>query len=210
MPMETHLLQALHGLRHPAADAFWLGVTMLGSDHTFLMLAPLFLWWGNRRRGYWFLWIFLFSIWLNENLKSWVGLPRPSLAALPQLGAFTAEGYSFPSGHAQHSVVFWGALALRLRSPAARAGLLCLPLLIGFSRLYLGVHWPTDVLGGWLLGAALVAALAIGERCGSDAALLQNRGGWSLAVAAVLAASSPSRTALVASAALLGAALGIA
>jgi undecaprenyl-diphosphatase len=75
---------------------------------------------------------------------------------------------SFPSGHALNSMAFYGAVALtigrRLRSRWLRGFALAfglgLPLLIGFSRVYLGVHYFTDVLGGWVVG--LVLALLAG------------------------------------------------
>ena len=92
------------------------------------------------------------------------------------VAGYTADSFSYPSGHATIAVGFYGALALilayRLRGPArwavvAAGGLLVI--LIGFSRLYLGVHYPTDVLAGFLaaplwlvnVGAAYVLWLSV-------------------------------------------------
>ncbi len=90
---------------------------------------------------------------------------------------YTAGFYSFPSGHATVAVGFYGALALvlayHLRGPARLAALgagALLVLLIGFSRLYLGVHYPTDVLAGflaaplWLVSVGCVYVLWISAR----------------------------------------------
>ena len=90
---------------------------------------------------------------LTTVLKSVFGRARPELFDT----GYTASYYSFPSGHATVAVGFYGTLTLilayRLRGPArwaVAAGGALLVLLIGFSRLYLGVHYPTDVLAGFL------------------------------------------------------------
>lgn len=96
--------------------------------------------------------------WLLETvLKVAVHRPRPELPHLVSAG-----GYSFPSGHSFVSFVLYGYLALLLgrlapRSRWARVSLLLVAAGIGLSRVYLGVHYPTDVLGGWVLGAAWLA-----------------------------------------------------
>ncbi|MEU4116687.1 phosphatase PAP2 family protein [Kitasatospora sp. NPDC028055] len=85
--------------------------------------------------------------------------PRPPHADW----ATAASGFSFPSGHSFSSVLCAGLLALavtRARPAAARAavaGALLFAAAVGLSRIYLGVHWPLDVLGGWLLAAGWLA-----------------------------------------------------
>lgn len=104
---------------------------------------------------------------VDSLVKQWVGRPRP-----PWNGLWSLEDSpSFPSGHAQTGITVWvalGIVALVLLNGRAR-WLVALPLLvlgpvIGMSRTVLGVHWPTDVLGGWALGGAWLftcAALAV-------------------------------------------------
>lgn len=95
---------------------------------------------------------------LSEGLKVGFARPRPDLVA----HAVDVTSMSFPSGHAMLSAVTYltlGALLARTQKNARlRAYVLgsavLLTLLIGLSRVYLGVHWPTDVLAGWCLGAA--------------------------------------------------------
>lgn len=114
-----------------------------------------------------------------ELLKLAVGRARPSFpytyAVLPS--------HAFPSGHSANAVAVWGLLAVvaARRSPAARraapAAALALALLAGLSRIYLGVHWPSDVVGGWALGAAILALFAAalpprGARRGTGPALV--------------------------------------
>lgn len=99
---------------------------------------------------------------LFAGLKEIVCRPRPAL--WPRL--VEEGGWSFPSGHALASATIFPLLAWTLsrrspgRAPAFWGFGLALPLVIGLGRLYLGVHWPTDVLAGWAIGA-LQSALAI-------------------------------------------------
>ena len=102
---------------------------------------------------------------IYSGLKLAVNRPRPT----PDLvRVFQAEpGNSFPSGHAFLAIVFWGLLAYfaftRLQRRSLRvltlSGFLMIILLIGASRVYLGTHWPSDVLGGYVVGALLLTAL---------------------------------------------------
>jgi undecaprenyl-diphosphatase len=101
---------------------------------------------------------------LTTVLKAVFGRARPELFD----SGYTASFYSFPSGHATVAVGFYGALTLilayRLRGPARWAVATCgvsLVLLIGFSRLYLGVHYPTDVLAGFLAAPLWVVCVGV-------------------------------------------------
>jgi undecaprenyl-diphosphatase len=96
---------------------------------------------------------------LSPVIKLIVQRPRPDLSPV-----FDAGGLAFPSGHATTSAIVFGSLAYVLTRQQswrtnvwiwAVAGMLSF--LIGFSRLYLGVHWTTDVVGGWTLGLMWVA-----------------------------------------------------
>ena len=103
---------------------------------------------------------------LTELLKGTFHRTRPSLPWLT-----TASGYSFPSGHALLSFTLYGFLAyLVVRNSGHNrwkytlgAGLLLLPILIGISRIYLGVHYPSDVLAGWALAAGWTGTCMAGN-----------------------------------------------
>lgn len=142
-------------------DYYWLWffrtITQLGSPLVFVILASIsfiFLWWRRKRLQALFTCIAVTSGWLlNDLFKELWMRPRPPGEAFTY-----ATGYSFPSGHAMVSMAFYGFLAYVVLSQGGEKGkvgaaaLGLLVFLIGISRIYLNVHYPSDVIGGWLLG----------------------------------------------------------
>lgn len=102
----------------------------------------------RRSDALWLLVVTIGGTLLNLALKQLVAAPRPDL--LPHLDI--VHSYSFPSGHAAGNMMLFGALAILIRRPWAWGVAAAIILLIGASRVWLGVHWPSDVLAGWIEG----------------------------------------------------------
>lgn len=138
-------------------------MTLLGGRWWIMPSLP-FLWfllpWRSGARVSLFI---VLSTLINVLLKHAFELPRP-FHVREGINLIAAAGYGLPSGHAQAAVVYWGTLAreLRRRWFVGAAGLIVL--LVGASRVYLGVHFPADVLAGWLVGGGLLAGFTSLER----------------------------------------------
>lgn len=138
--------------QQPAVRLPLLALTWLGGTG-YLMTLPLVVFALNQRTGLRLALMIAATLFLNSVIKDSFALPRP-FETYPQILSEGEHGYSFPSGHAQLVAVFWGLLALEIRQLwfSIVAGIIIL--LTGYSRIYLGVHYPTDVITGWLLGGA--------------------------------------------------------
>ncbi len=149
-------------------EVFFTLMTLLGGRWWILPSLP-FLWfllpWKSGARISLFV---ILSTLVNYILKDAFSLPRP-FHLREGLNLIAAAGHGLPSGHAQAAVVYWGTLAreLRRRWFAGIAGFIVL--MVGLSRVYLGVHFPADVLAGWILGGVLLAGFAAAEPRVKDA-----------------------------------------
>jgi undecaprenyl-diphosphatase len=156
-PLDRAIYEDLYAGHRPILLALARGFTAIG-EPTFLIAAcaacALWLWYAGRGRlGALLLLIALLGRGLSEVQKYWIARARPDLE--PHLVVVKTSG--FPSGHATSSMIFCLTLALALTSHtrwrrAAAVAAVLLSLLIGTSRVMLGVHWPSDVIGGWAFG----------------------------------------------------------
>jgi membrane-associated phospholipid phosphatase len=139
----------------PLLDSFFRAITLLGDELFYLLLFSFLLWCVDFYLGIRVGIIFLLSVYVNTGLKEIFQQPRP-FDILPEIQKVRASGYGFPSGHAQSSLVVWGSITYWKKQIWIRNLSVLLILLIGFSRIYLGVHFPTDILGGWLFGGLIL------------------------------------------------------
>lgn len=157
------LLLRLHAAASPALDRFFVGVSAAGYQYGVIpldiVIVLALLGWRRWREALFAASSFIGSALLNLATKQFFQRDRPSLwdSVAPE------HTFSFPSGHAMGSmtlamVVFLLAWRTRWRWPAAAAAL-AFVLLVGLSRVYLGVHYPSDILGGWTAGMAWVVGV---------------------------------------------------
>jgi membrane-associated phospholipid phosphatase len=137
-------------------------VTFLGSELFVLSVLPLIYWCIDRKRGARVGIIILLSVFSNLWVKSLFLTQRPYQID-PSLGLAHESTTGFPSGHSQTSMTFWGVAMTMLPRRIGILAFIILPFLVGLSRLYLGVHFPIDVLGGWALGGIFVVLFYLFE-----------------------------------------------
>lgn len=157
------LLLGLHAVASPAMDRFFIAVSAAGYPYGVvpidILLVIVLLAARRWREALFAACACIGSALLNVSTKQFFQRDRPALweSVAPE------HTFSFPSGHAMGSmtlamVVFLLAWHTRWRWPATIAALVFV-LLVGLSRLYLGVHYPSDIIGGWAAGMAWVVGV---------------------------------------------------
>jgi len=206
-------IRLIQSCANPPLTVFMRVITSLGSTGAYILLLPFIYWCVDEKKGLHLGIMVLVSVWVNFSLKWALDQPRPFFAGYdPSLGIISERLGGFPSGHAQNSLVMLTFISTRLTPSGLTrkwayiaAALVCL--LVGFSRLYLGVHFPTDVIGGWLIGGILLAVYFLVNK--RIEALIANggfRGGMiaSAAVAFVMILYRPSAELLMPGGMILG------
>jgi len=156
-------LYLLEGIRIPVLNEFMLLITRLGEETAFLVMALIVFWCVDKYRGYYVLGVGLMGTLLSQFMKLLCRVPRPWVKdenfTILEDAREAADGYSFPSGHTQSAVGTFGAVAASTKNRLAAALCITVAVLVGFSRMYVGVHTPADVLVGALISVALIFAL---------------------------------------------------
>ena len=199
----------------PSLDLPFIALTLLGNEGFFIVLMSLVYWCFDRRIGVGLAVVFLFSVYFNEAAKVIAAQPRPFAYDARVMQIVSAGGGGFPSGHTQQAVVVWGYLAFRQRTTWAwiLAGMLMA--LIPLSRVYLGVHFPTDLVGGYLIGGLWLMLYVRFESSLETVIARQNLIGqlcWALILPILLVLIFPdcTKNGLTAMGTLLGMGIGVA
>lgn len=169
-------LYLLEKIRVPVLDQLMLAVTALGEETAFLVIALVVFWCVDKRKGYYIMAVGFMGTMANQFLKLTCRVPRPWVLdpdfTIVEQAREAASGYSFPSGHTQTSVGTFGAIANSTDKRWLKGVCIVLMVLVPFSRMYLGVHTPSDVLVGagmalllvWLLKGVTLKAEGSGMK----------------------------------------------
>lgn len=156
-------LYMLEKIRVPWLNGLMQAVTELGSETAFLAVALILFWCVSKREAYYLMSVGFIGTIGNQFLKIMCQVPRPWVRdpsfTIVESAREGASGYSFPSGHSQTSVGTFGAIAMTTRKKWVRNLSIAIMIIVPFSRMYLGVHYPSDVLTGAGIALALLVVL---------------------------------------------------
>lgn len=154
------ILEFIAGIRTPSLDQFFLLITKLGEELFLILIALYVAWCKDKKNGYYLFIVGFCGLMVNQIIKFIARVPRPWIKN-PELSVVEgakakATGYSFPSGHTQTSVGLYGCLARFTDNKILKIFCFIIIILVPFSRLYLGVHTPIDVLTSFVLAGLMV------------------------------------------------------
>lgn len=138
--------------------------SLLGAQWIYILIMPALVWSVDVGLGIRVGILVLSSGMINGSLKLLFGFPRPYWVST-KLKAFSPEStFGLPSGHAQTALATWGRLASGLKRWWSPVAAIVIIVLISISRIYLGVHFPADVLVGWGIGIVLLWLFIVLDR----------------------------------------------
>lgn len=151
--MELEILRHIQSIANPFFDFLFQLITICGEQIVLISIISIIYWALDKKFGEYIAYSVLTSVLLNNAIKDIFKMKRPiGEEGIRTLREQTATGYSFPSGHTQGASSFYGAMAIYLKKRVMYIIATVMIILIGFSRLYLGVHYPKDVIVGGILG----------------------------------------------------------
>lgn len=156
-------LYFLERIRVPGLNECMLLITRLGEETAFLVMALVIFWCVDKRKGYYVLTVGFTGTIFNQFVKLLCRVPRPWVLdpefSILEQAREAATGYSFPSGHTQSAVGTFGAIAAFTKNKWVRRTCIALCVLVPFSRMYIGVHTPMDVLISVVFALLLILVL---------------------------------------------------
>jgi membrane-associated phospholipid phosphatase len=147
----------------PALDSVFNAINFLQTEEFFLLALPIVWWCVNKRVGAALALLFLSSDYLVRFIKGLTALPRPYQLD-PRVRPLDPQtDSSFPSAGTMATVIFWGYVAAQFRRRALWVWAIAAIILVGLARIYLGVHYPTDVIASILIGAIILVVVLRGN-----------------------------------------------
>ncbi|MCC3862785.1 phosphatase PAP2 family protein [Terrisporobacter petrolearius] len=156
MGSQLDILMYLQSIRNELLTGIFTFFTICTEVPVITVLTGVIYWCINKKAGQRTLFALCGSLNINAGVKNYVKMPRPiGTDGLQSLRIETATGYSFPSGHTQTSTTFWTSMMYLFRKSWIYIIGILMIIGAGISRLYLGVHWPMDVIVAWGFGIVL-------------------------------------------------------
>lgn len=140
----------------PTLDIPFTLLTITGDQEFYMLVLPLLIWSIDQKIGLRLTVFFLISGFLNSVAKAIAAAPRPFQYDPSVKAIVDATGGGMPSGHTQNALFVWGYLYKWFESRWFRVLAIALIILVPLSRVYLGVHFPTDLVGGYIVGLILL------------------------------------------------------
>jgi membrane-associated phospholipid phosphatase len=152
-----YFIRAVQSVSSPALTFVMQIITAMGGVAVIFTALLVLYWCVDEKKGLRLFLMFIISLWSNLSLKFLFDQPRPFFGGYdPSVGMIYERMGGLPSGHAQNTLVVFFILASWVKNNWGYVCAAVLCLLIGFSRIYLGVHFPTDVIAGWITGGIIL------------------------------------------------------
>jgi len=162
MNFQVEVIKFIQSFSNSFLDVFFEFLTLFGEETILVLLAAFIFLSVDKNKGYKLIFTIASGTCFNALIKNIVKFERPiGIEGIVSNRVETATGYSFPSGHTQATSTFWTSLSIIVKNKSLYVFSAILITLVAISRLYLGVHWPTDVIFGALFG--VLWAIIIGK-----------------------------------------------
>ena len=165
----------------PALDPIFQGINLLQTQEFYLLALPIVWWCIDKRIGSSLVILFLSSDYIVRVLKGLTSVPRPYQLD-PRVRSLDPQpDASFPSAGTMTAVILWGYLATQFRRRVLWVWAVAAIMLVALARVYLGAHYPTDVIASILIGATILA-LVLGSNLAQTIATAPHAGQWFMAI----------------------------
>lgn len=150
---QYELIRWIQSYSTPGLERVMKGLTLLGVEGFYILVLPILFWGVHKKIGLRLTYAFLSSMFVNAWFKDFMHLARPiGVPGIQSNFLATATGWTMPSSHAQGTMTFWVLICQCLKRKWLWFLVMVVVFGVGVSRVFLGLHWPMDVLVGWGLG----------------------------------------------------------